>query len=197
MKYFSTLPKVLYNDNLGSRVMTNVMARASVIPTLLIDPLVFYSYDVQDDDTPEIVAHKYYGDVYRYWIVLYINQMMDAQWSWPLSGRNFENYIVEKYTEIDPYTTVHHYEKIITNFDVSTNTTTTETVVIDLDTYNNLLETTTTYSLPTGQVTVTIQKNAVSYYNYELNLNESKRNIKLLNKAYVGQFESDFQKVMS
>ena len=39
--------------------------------------------------------------------------------------------------------------------------------------------------------------NAVSYYNYELNLNESKRNIKLLNKAYVDQFESDFQKVMS
>jgi hypothetical protein len=197
MKYFSTLPKVLYNDNLGSRVMTNVMARASVIPTLLNDPLVFYTYDVQDGDTPEIVAYKYYGDVYRYWVVLYVNQMLDPQWAWPLSGQNFQAYIDDKYSEIDPYSTVRHYEKIITNFDVATNTTTTETIIIDLNTYNSLTESTTTYNLPTGQTVVTIQKNAISYYTYETNLNESKRSIKLLNKAYVDRFESDFEKVMS
>lgn len=197
MKYFSTLPKVVYADSFNSRVMTNIMARASIIPTLMNDPLVFYTYDLQDGDTPEIVAHKYYGDVYRYWIVLYVNQMMDPQWNWPLNYTNFDAYILNKYSEIDPYTTVHHYEKIITNFNVTTNTTTTETIIIDLNEYNTLVESTTTYTLPEEQTTVTIQKNAVSYYDYELKLNESKRSIKLLNKAFVDQFESDFQKVMS
>ena len=81
--------------------------------------------------------------------------------------------------------------------DLTTNTTTTETIIIDLNEYNTLVESTTTYTLPEEQTTVTIQKNAVSYYDYELKLNESKRSIKLLNKAFVDQFESDFQKVMS
>jgi hypothetical protein len=54
-----------------------------------------------------------------------------------------------------------------------------------------------TYALPTGSVTVTIEKSAVSYYDYELNLNESKRNIKILNSAYVDQLEKQFTDLMA
>lgn len=196
MKYFSTLPKILYYDNFTSKVMTNLMARASFVPTLMNNPLVFYSYDIQEGDTPEIIAHKYYGDTYRYWIILYTNQIMDPQWNWPLSGSNLDQYITEKYSEFDPYTTVHHYEKILTKYDGVTNTTTTETVIIDLDTYNNLVESTNTYQLPSGLASITVQKKSVSYYEYEINLNESKRNIKILNKSYVNQLESEFKNLM-
>lgn len=196
MKYFSTLPKVLYVDNFSSKLMTNLMARASFVPTLLNDPLIFYTYDIQEGDTPELVAYKYYGDSYRYWIVLYANQMMDPQWSWPLDGSNFEKFIVDKYTEIDPYTTVHHYEKIITKFESLTNITTTETVIIDLETYNNLVESTNNYEFQTGTTSVTTQKRSVSYYEYEVSQNEAKRNIKILNKAYVDQLESEFTTIM-
>jgi hypothetical protein len=56
---------------------------------------------------------------------------------------------------------------------------------------------TTTYSLPAGDVVVTVETNAVSLYDYELELNESKRNIKLLNATYVGQVETEYQKLMS
>jgi hypothetical protein len=198
MKYFDTLPKIIQYDGKGSSlILTNIMARASVIPDILSNPLVFYEYDIQDGDTPEIVAHKYYGDSYRYWIVLYVNSQLDPQWDWPLSGQNFNAYIADKYSEVDPYSTVHGYQKIITQYDYGTNTTTVNKVEIDEDTYNGLVSSTNTYSLPTGNVTVSIEGKVVSVYEYEEELNESKRNIKLLNNLYVRQFESEFKNLMN
>jgi len=198
MQYFSTLPKIVQFDNqLNAKVFTNILARASIKPSLLNNPILFYTYDVQDEDTPEIVAYKYYGDIYRYWIVLYTNQMMDPMWSWPLSGRNFDKYIADKYTTFNPYSTVHHYEKIITQYDVNTMTTTTNIVQITQSTYNTLVETNNTYTLPTGPVKISVTKKPVSYYDYELNLNESKRSIKILNRIYAEQFENELNNLMN
>ena len=199
MQYFDTLPKILQYDDVGTgRVFTNLLARASIIPELLKNPALYYSYDIQDGDTPEIVAHKYYGDSYRYWMVLLANEILDPQWGWPMSGVVFNNYLISKYgQEFDTQATVHHYEKTLTQFDSGTNTTTTNTVEIDLNTYNTTFETTKSYTLPTGDVTVTISKSAISYYDYELNLNESKRNIQLLNSNYVNQLETELKNLMS
>ena len=198
MQYFDTLPKIIQYDNKGiGRVFTNLMARASVIPELLKNPAIYYKYDIQEGDTPEIIAHKYYGDSYRYWIVLLANEILDPQWEWPMSGQVFQNYITTKYTDFNAYSTIHHYEKTLTQFDFGTNTTTTNTVEIDEDTYISLEETTKTFSLPTGDVSITVSKSAVNYYDYEEKLNESKRNINILNSNYVNQLETELQKLMS
>jgi hypothetical protein len=198
MKYFNTLPKIITsNYNGGVIVLTNLLARANIIPEALKSPLLYYTYDIQEGDTPEIVAHKYYGDSYRYWIVLFANQMIDPQWDWPLSGNNFNKYIVDKYTEFDPYSTIHHYEKIIEQTDINTNTTTTNMVIVDEDAYNLINGSTNTYTLPTGVVSVKTTGRAVDYYTYELELNESKRSIQLLNKNYVNEFESELKRLMA
>jgi len=198
MKYFETIPKVVYTDeNKNSKIYTNLLARASIKPTLLDNPVIYYKYDIQDGDTPEIIAHKYYGDVYRYWIVLYVNQILDPQWGWPVTGNTFESYINDKYPSINVYDTAHHYEKIITQVDSGTLITTTNTLVIDEYTYNNLPESTTSVYFPSGTVTITTTKKIVSLYDYELNLNESKRNIKLLNSLYVNQLETEFSDLMA
>ena len=197
MKYFNTLPKILTsNYNGGTVILTNLLARANIIPEALKSPLLYYTYDIQEGDTPEIVAHKYYDDMYRYWIVLFANQIIDPQWDWPLNGSNFNKYIEDKYTEFDPYSEVHHYEKIIEQTDVSTLTTTKNTVVISSNAYDNIVTNTVTYNLPTGTVSVTTSRRAVDYYTYELELNESKRNIKLLNKNYVNEFETELKTLM-
>ena len=78
MKYFQTFPQIASNDYNGNSItLTNLMVRSELIPSLARNPALFYSYDIQDGDTPEIIAEKYYGDPYRYWIVLYGNQIMD------------------------------------------------------------------------------------------------------------------------
>jgi hypothetical protein len=199
MQYFDTLPKILQYDNVGTgRLFTNLLARASIIPELLKNPAIYYSYDIQDGDTPEIIAHKYYGDSYRYWMVLLANEILDPQWEWPISGNIFNDYLIGKYGQsFNTQATIHHYEKTITQFDSGTNTTTTNTVEIDLNTYNTTYQTIKSYTLPTGVVTVTISKSAISYYDYELNLNESKRNIQLLNSSYVNQLETELKNLMS
>jgi hypothetical protein len=198
MLYFDSLPKIIQTDNLGvSRIFTNLLARASVIPSVLKSPLIYYQYDIQEGDTPEIIAYKYYGDSYRYWIVLFTNELLDAQWNWPLNNNQLQNYLNSKYPETNVYATTHHYEKIITQYDVQSGTTTTNTVQIDEDTYNNLIEKTNTLSLPTGDVSVTTTKNVVSIYDYELQLNEAKRKINILNSVYVDQLETEFKNLMS
>jgi len=199
MQYFDTLPKIIYIDSTGnSKVMTNLLARSSVIPQLLKDPSLYYTYDIQEGDTPEIIAHKYYGDSYRYWIVLFANQLLDPQWDWPMNYSTFEQYLADKYPSINIYSEIEYYEKIIIQYNVNTQTTYTNKIKINQSTYNSLPVTQTeTYTLPTGPVSVTTERNAVNIYDYELNLNESKRNIRILNANYVDLMETQFKKLMA
>jgi hypothetical protein len=196
VKYFQTLPKLIVTDpNNNSTLFTNLLARASVIQSLLINPLVYYEYDIQDTDTPEIIAHKYYGTVDRFWLVLFANQIIDPIWDWPLDTYDFNKYVNSKYTTAK-LSEIHHYEKIVTKTDIVTNTVTIENIVIDEYTYDNLLESIDSYDLPTGTVSISITKKAVDNFGYEFDLNESKRTIKIINEIYADQIESEFYKLM-
>ena len=199
MQYFNTLPKIIKTDeNSVSILMTNLMARASIIPELLKNPLVYYEYNIQEGDTPETIAYKYYGDSYRYWIVLFANQVLDPQWGWPMSNDVFEAYLLNKYGPVFPiHSEIHHYEEIDTQYDSSTLTTTVNTTIISQNTYNSLVTSTKSYSLSTGSVTVSVSKRAVNYYDYELEQNEKNRSIKLLNVNYVGEVEAQFESLMA
>lgn len=197
MQYFKTLPKLISTNNGNSILLTNLLVRSSIIQNLLTNSLVFYKYDIQDGDTPEIVAYKYYGDAYRYWIVLFSNQMLDPQWDWPLNSINFQNYIVNKYTTFNPYSTIQGYTQTTTQYDYNTQTTTVNNVNISQNTFNTFVPYNATVTLPTGKVSISKTVSSISYYQYELDLNESKRNINILNKQYVNQIESEFKKLMS
>lgn len=197
MQYFDTLPKIIQTDSVGiSRVFTNLLARASIIPDVLKNPLVYYSYDIQEGDTPEIIAYKYYGDSYRYWIVLFANELLDPQWSWPMTSTVFEAYMAEKYSSGNTTTTVYSYEKTLSQTDNDTNTVTINTIDINEDEYDTLLTNTRTYSIGNSTVTVQTTKRIVSIYDYELELNESKRKINILNSIYVDQLETQFKSLM-
>jgi len=198
MQYFDTLPKIIQTDsNRTSIILTNLMARVSIVPEFLKNPVIYYDYDIQEGDTPETIAYKYYGDSYRYWIVLFTNQIVDPQWDWPIESASFNKYIEDKYQSFDPYNTIKYYEKIVTKYDSSTQTTTIEKIVIDEDTYNSLIDSTNTYATATNNVTVTITKKAVTYYDYEVDLNDSKRTIKILNSIYVDEVEKQFKSLLS
>ena len=208
MEYFSALPFLTTTDGNGnSIVLRNLLVRTGLIPQLAKNPLLMYRYAVQDGDTPEIVANKYYGSPFRYWIALYGNpQMMDPQSDWPLSTKNFTIYLQDKYAtsangtaNVLSYTlgTVHHYEKVITTIDNTTKTTAIKVVEVDQDTYNSIIPLTTTSTFPDGSsITYMVEPNAVSIYNYEDQVNESKRNISLINSQYTTQIETQYQSLV-
>jgi hypothetical protein len=200
MQYFSTLPKIVYNNPITGNplVMTDLMARSSIVSSLFSNPLLFYQYDVQDGDTPEIVAFKYYGDAYRYWIVLFSNNYLDPQWNWPLDSTQFGAYIADKYQTFDPTAVVYQYQKITTQYNAGTLTTTTNTMAITQSEYNSLpASSSNLYTLPGGAVTITVTTNALTYYEWELQQNEAKRSINLINSNYVDEFERQFKKLMA
>lgn len=198
MKYFETLPKIVVTENKVSKVFTNLLARTNVIQGLINNPLLFYTYDIQESDTPEIIAHKYYDDIDRYWIVLLVNQIFDPQWNWPLTPTNFDKYVLSKYDgSLD---NIHHYEKIVTKTNRSPlgSTTTVDTEIISEETYNDLpYNSDNTYTIGSEIVDVNIKTKIVTIREYELELNESKRNIKLLNVDYVQKIESELFNLMS
>jgi len=203
MRYFNSLPYLTANDNNGNIVaLKNLLIRTQLIPQLAKNPLLFYAYSVQDGDTPEIIANKYYGDPFRFWITLYGNPtILDPQADWPMSSQQFLIYLNDKYGAVAngnvlSYTqgTIHHYEKTVTSVDGDSGTTAIKTVEIDEPTYNLIIPSTVTKSFSNGtKITYTISTNAVSIYDYENKLNESKRNINIINSAYANQIESRYQ----
>jgi hypothetical protein len=208
MLYFNTLPKILTNDNKNNAiVLTNLLARVELVQNLMNNPLLFYNYDIQDGDTPDIIASKYYGDPYRYWLVLFSNQILDPQWEWPISSQQFTLYLNDKYSvaantnanTVLAYTssTTYEYRKIITTTDQTTLTTTSKTYVIDEPTYLATIPSTQTITFTNGTTaTQTIAIESVSIYDWETEQNEAKRNIKLINAIYAPQFESQFKSLM-
>lgn len=208
MFYFDTLPKIITPDQNGYPVlMTNLLARASIVQELINNPMQFYEYAVQEGDTPEIVADKYYGDPFKYWIVLFSNQILNPLWEWPMSYATFLKYIDAKYaTEAaaenqTPFeyvnTTVYQYEKVITTTDILSDIQTIKKVSITQNEYNNLSESTTAYNIPGGtSCSVNITKASVTIYDYEEQENEEKRQIKLLNTGLVGEIEEQLKLLM-
>ena len=72
--YFSKFPFILYDSigNIDFKVVTNLLRRVALRANLREDTLVFDTYDVRDGETPEILAHKLYGDSELNWIILLI-----------------------------------------------------------------------------------------------------------------------------
>ena len=198
MSYFSNFRLTGYDlDRTNSqnfKIVTDIFVRTKLIESLKNELFVFYKYDVTDGDTPESLAYKYYGSTSRHWIILFANNIVDPFYDWPLTYENFNNFLIDKYGSIENSKTgIHHYEKIITKTDSVTTTVTVNRYELDYNTYANLASTTTeTINLKDGNtVKIVTTKNALTYYDYENELNESKRSIKIIDKSYASQIESE------
>jgi len=199
MKYFNTLPVILSSDNAGNVIaLKNLLTRVHLNKDTIKNPLLFYSYDIQEGDTPEIVAQKYYGSVDYFWVVMFGGQLIDPEWDWPMSSRVFSEFIIDKYgSTIAANSLVDHYEKIITISSSLNNDHTTDIVVIDANTYTNTIVETHSYSVPTGEVvTISTDKRPVTAYENETLLNEKRRSINLINETYVSVLTQQFQTLM-
>ena len=99
--YFNYFPKTFYtlqNNVDGLDVVTNIISRYALEKSFKENTSVYYKYVVQDSDTPEIIASKFYDSPTRHWIVLAINEIVDPQFDWPLDYRTMIKFIDEKYT---------------------------------------------------------------------------------------------------
>jgi hypothetical protein len=74
-RYFNYFPTTVYSANAASSgldIVTNIITRFGFEQSLKENGAAFYKYDIQDSDTPEIIAAKFYDNPERHWIVSFI-----------------------------------------------------------------------------------------------------------------------------
>ena len=207
-KYFNYFPKTFYKLNENSNdvdAVTNITARFGFEQAFKNNSAVYYEYDVQDSDTPEIIANKFYGSPERHWAVLMINDIVDPQFDWPLDQRTIISYINEKYSANASVgqsgttwaqANIHSYYKVETRISNSTEAQLQSKLQIDANTYANVAATTSNLTLDDGNsITITTTKETKSYYDYEIEENEAKRTIKLLKPEFVSSIEEELRNV--
>jgi hypothetical protein len=214
-KYFNYFPKTFYTSNntsLGIDTVTNIIARFGFEKKLKENSSAFYKYTIKDSDTPEIIAGKFYDHVERHWIVLLFNDIIDPQYDWPLQSDTLIDYINTKYSTVEYANTantlvtglswaqnishVQAYYKIITRTSAD-GTDIVEKITVDANTYANIAATSISYTLNNASsITQTISKTTQTYYDYEVELNEAKREINLLKSEFVSEVEKEFKRVI-
>jgi len=91
---------------------------------------------------------------------------------------------------------VKAYYKIVTRTNID-NESIIETIQINANTYANVATSSSSFTLQSGDViTQTITREKKTYYEYELEENEAKREISLLKPEFVPQIEKEFKKVI-
>ena len=169
--YFTKFPYIIY-DSVGNgefKIVTNLLRRVAIRSKIKVNTLFFDTYDVKEGETPEMIAHKLYGDSELHWIVLLVNNVTERYNQWPKNNNQFLAYINDKYSNVDA---THHYEISQTSGDT--------TIKIDIGTDN------------TDYPAASIVTNA----EYEESLEDEKRKIRLLEPSYVGLFVDEFNSLM-
>jgi hypothetical protein len=213
-KYLDLFPRILYkvggNKYESFQTSTDITFRVAIIKNVLSNFSSYYEYVVLDGETPEILAEKVYGDPEAHWIILYANNIFDPQYDWPMNLDVFKKYIRNKYGSLEiAQTTWHHYNKVITRENITDNVITTtkfeinsanvatnlSTFTADLpyDTYESLEFGYSATNIVGGKTVIeTVSRERVSNFDYELELNEQRRNIKIIKKEYYSQIINEF-----
>lgn len=205
---FDLFPKVKYNLDTVANSTNNydfpldILVRIGFYANVLDNIFLYYDYDIQDGDTPEILAEKYFGDPESYWIILLANKRLDPLYDWPLTASNFQKYIISKYGSVAAaQALVLRYEKVVKTVDVSSDNK--ETIVYYETTqseYNTLPDADLNpiqKTLPNGKtVFIYTYRNIVYAFDHEFLLNEKRRKIKLIKKEYYNQILTEFEELM-
>lgn len=201
--YFNYFPKTQYNPTnspSNRKTITNLLFRLKLRDIIKNNIYSYYTVDVSDEDTLEILAHKYYGSSEYHWIIALANDIIDPQYDWPLNYTAFLNYINDKYgSRENAELQVHHYEKVIIRKDQGTGTIDETVVEIQKIDYDALAS--SSYEALTlsddSTIEETITKRAVSAFDYETQLNNNKRSKKLIKSQYLPQILDEFTKIVS
>jgi len=115
--YFSNVPNFDYISrgadakNIGDYITTkNLFKRVKLRDDVINTVTFFTDYDIFSDDRPDNVAYDVYEDETLDWLVLLANNIINVQTEWPLTQLAFDVFLTEKYDTNENLNSVHHYE---------------------------------------------------------------------------------------
>ena len=187
--YFYTFPTVPYDADgtMPNKYQTvrNIMNRIKIKDSIKSDIAAFYPYIIEEGERPDILSYKYYGSVSYAYLILLFNNIIDPQFDWPLGAIDFENYIISKYGSVSTaYTETKFYYQIIRAEVPRTETQERQEevkLIVDETTYDGL---------------AAASRKKVTAYDYETQLNDNKRHIKVINKDLIVDVDSKYKEAM-
>ena len=220
--YFSYFPEIAYvsrtNDRSSSDeyiIVKNIFKRAKLRDDFYNVVTAFDDYMIISDERPDQVAEAIYGDPRYDWVVLTANNITNIRDQWPLNAQDFQKYLLSKYGSEEEFTKIHHYitevsidtkKRIVvpeglrvdSNFNSQYLDQTTRQEINYGGTLNSLstIDSVGTVKDANGNVVTHDNILAVSNYEYEENLNDAKRRIKLLKKDFLNVVVSDMRSIM-
>ena len=106
-----------------------------------------------------------YGSVYDHWVVLLFNEISNTYYGWPLSRRNFDAFVNNKYENPGA---AHHYE---------------------------ITQSSGNQSVKINVMSTVAGATAVSNLEYEAAIQDKKKQLEFSNLEYLGQFKAEFQEL--
>ena len=177
-EFFVHYPQISYDISgikpTKAKTVINLMERAKLKNIVLDDIISYFPYSIQENYRPDHVSNEVYGDVKYTWLIFLINDITDPIYDWPLGTREFVSYIKDKYGTLTiAKDTIHHYEQILRTRVEATGTTEAipeAIMIIDETTYDTL---------------AVADRNIKYCYDWEVDRNEAKRDIKLIGRNFV------------
>ena len=162
------------------------MNRTKIKDTVKDDLAAYYPYFVKDGERPDILSYNYYGTIAYAYLILLFNNIIDPQFDWPMNTIDFENYIIAKYGNVEAALgqTKFYYQIIRAEVPKTEIQERKEEVkfVVDETTYNALGE---------GF------RKKITAYDYEAQINDNKRYIRLISKDLIADVDFKYKQAMS
>ena len=183
-EFFQHYPQIGYDISglkpTKTKSAINIMIRSKLKRMILDDVVSYFPYTIRDGERPDTLSFYEYGDVKYTWLIFLINDIHDPIYQWPLNTREFGAYVKNKYgTLFYAKNTVHHYEQIVRTRTEATGTNEAiplASLEVDVTTYDAL---------------DAADRNIVYCYDWEIDRNEAKRDIKLIDRRYVADILSE------
>lgn len=191
MSYFREFPDLEYqsflpnkNSSMDYVRVKNIFRRIKLREDFQNVVTLFNKYVIPDGIRPDNIAESLYGKSDYDWVVLISAGIINVRDEWPLSNRDIYFFAEKKYgTELN---SVRHYETTEV-FDSNKRLILPKGKIVD---YNFTIPDPNNPLLSLNPVV------GISNYEYEVNLNDKKRNIYLLKPQYLQQFLNDFRDIM-
>ena len=192
-KYFQNFNSIKYaisansSGNLEYMEIIDYFQLSTVREDVFAEDTLYVTYTVKNGETPDQISYEQYGDEQFYWIILQVNGIVDYYNEWPLSQVELDEFILTKYGTDTKAGEVHHYETVET-LDSDGNLVLPGGMVVGS---NFVFEYPST---PGDTVYLTSFPIEVSNRKYEVELNDAKGEIDILNPRYVADYYRETKK---
>ena len=179
MSYFSKFSMITY-DIKGDKIrklLPDILRRVKLRSTIKSGGMIFDKYDVKENEKPEDVAFKWFGDPELHWVILMTNNVIDRYYDWPLNSVQFAEFLTDKYGAGNE-DAIHHYE-------------------VTQDSGRTTGQGPSDYSHKVEVTSDTDNASSISNREYEERDQDKKRQIQLLDKSLLGDFIAEFDRLVA